>query len=131
VCVCCFALLPTLCRAVLCSLQLNLKQAEAVRFLTSLNDATGYDDSLTTMYRLIQESSIDKYLSDKNTRATLFAPVDDVSRGSACARRSGGLGRIRETGASVLSAVLALLWRRLWRVQACTVTVVPCSSGVG
>ena len=68
-------------------LQLNLKQAQAVKFLTNVNDAMGYDDSLATMYQLTQDSKLANYLASKNTVATVFAPVDDVSTtyGTYCA----------------------------------------------
>lgn len=71
------------------ALQLNLKQAQAVKFLTTLEEATGYDESLSTMYRLIQDSDskLANMLADKKTVATVFAPVDDVSirsLGGAC-----------------------------------------------
>jgi hypothetical protein len=68
---------------------LNLKQAQAVKFLTTLEEAAGYDDSLSTMYRLIQDSDIAAYMADKKTVATVFAPVDDVS---VCYGRGGGEG---------------------------------------
>jgi hypothetical protein len=63
------------------TLQLNLKQAQAVKFLTTIEEATGYDDSLSTMYQLIQDAdkSIGNMMADKKTVATVFAPVDDVS----------------------------------------------------
>lgn len=63
-------------------LQLNLKQAQAVKFLTTIEEATGYDESLSTMYRLIQDSDsgLANVLADKTTVATVFAPVDDVSQ---------------------------------------------------
>jgi hypothetical protein len=60
--------------------QLNLKQAQAVKFLTTIEEATGYDESLSTMYQLVQDSSLTDFFADKKTVATVFAPVDDVSR---------------------------------------------------
>lgn len=59
--------------------QLNLKQAQAVKFLTTIEEATGYDESLSTMYQLVQDSSLTDFFADKKTVATVFAPVDDVS----------------------------------------------------
>jgi hypothetical protein len=66
--------------------QLNLKQAQAVKFLTTIEEATGYDDSLSTMYQLVQDSSLTDFFADKKTVATVFAPVDDVSCTAAILR---------------------------------------------
>jgi hypothetical protein len=72
---------PFTCVLSVVAVQLNLKQAQAVKFLTTVEEATGYDESLSTMYRLIQDSdsSLANILADKTTVATVFAPVDDVS----------------------------------------------------
>lgn len=61
-----------------CCQQLNLKQADAVKFYTTIDEATGYDDSLSTVYNAIQDSGLSAYAGDPKTVATLFAPTDDV-----------------------------------------------------
>lgn len=70
-------------------LQLNLQQADQVTFYTNIEEAAGSDDSLVTFSQAIFDLSnaqnktdaakLYSYLSDPNTVATVFAPMDDVS----------------------------------------------------
>jgi hypothetical protein len=62
--------------------QLNLKQADAVKFYTNMDEALGWDDSLTTLYGAIADAGLGDYMFDAKTVATLFAPSDNVSPNS-------------------------------------------------
>lgn len=48
--------------------------------MVTLEEATGYDDQLTTFYRLVQDNKkVQAVLGNNKTVATVFAPIDDVS----------------------------------------------------